>query len=386
MIQDCIALFLEGLLSFFSPCVLPLVPLYIGYLTSDLKVNEKQSKLRIETMIRTFFFVLGISTVFFLVGLGSSALRVFFTKHSIIFTLVGGFLLILFGLFSLGVIEVPLLQKEYRLVSFKSQKNKYLNAYFLGFFFSFAWSPCIGPLLASALVKSASAATASIGWLYIGAYTLGFIVVFILVGLFTEEVLVILKKHNNIVRYTKIIGGVVVLGMGIYMLYTGFQSIEALEKSSDTVISETQSDEDLTDIEKYSFTLKDSSDNEVTLSDYKGKTVILNFFATWCTYCKQELPTLEEIHQTRDDVVVLLVAAPNVGNEGDQEYIENFMKENGYTMTVLYDESSQVVNAYNVTGLPTSFFFKEDGNVLGYAPGYVEESTLNEILEQCKNN
>ncbi len=386
MIQDCIALFLEGLLSFFSPCVLPLVPLYIGYLTSDLKVNEKQSKLRIETMIRTFFFVLGISTVFFLVGLGSSALRVFFTKHSIIFTLVGGFLLILFGLFSLGVIEVPLLQKEYRLVSFKSQKNKYLNAYLLGFFFSFAWSPCIGPLLASALVKSASAATASIGWLYIGAYTLGFIVVFILVGLFTEEVLVILKKHNNIVRYTKIIGGVVVLGMGIYMLYTGFQSIEALEKSSDTVISETQSDENLTDIEKYSFTLKDSDDNEVTLSDYKGKTVILNFFATWCTYCKQELPTLEEIHQTRDDVVVLLVATPNVGNEGDQEYIENFMKENGYTMTVLYDESSQVVNAYNVTGLPTSFFFKEDGNVLGYAPGYVEESTLNEILEQCKNN
>ncbi len=386
MIQDCIALFLEGLLSFFSPCVLPLVPLYIGYLTSDLKVNEKQSKLRIETMIRTFFFVLGISTVFFLVGLGSSALRVFFTKHSIIFTLVGGFLLILFGLFSLGVIEVPLLQKEYRLISFKSQKNKYLNAYLLGFFFSFAWSPCIGPLLASALVKSASAATATIGWLYIGAYTLGFIVVFILVGLFTEEVLVILKKHNNIVRYTKIIGGVVVLGMGIYMLYTGFQSIEALEKSSDTVISETQSDEDLTDIEKYSFTLKDSDDNEVTLSDYKGKTVILNFFATWCTYCKQELPTLEEIHQTRDDVVVLLVATPNVGNEGDQEYIENFMKENGYTMTVLYDESSQVVNAYNVTGLPTSFFFKEDGNVLGYAPGYVEESTLNEILEQCKNN
>lgn len=386
MIQDCIALFLEGLLSFFSPCVLPLVPLYIGYLTSDLKVNEKQSKLRIETMIRTFFFVLGISTVFFLVGLGSSALRVFFTKHSIIFTLVGGFLLILFGLFSLGIIEVPLLQKEYRLVSFKSQKNKYLNAYLLGFFFSFAWSPCIGPLLASALVKSASAATATIGWLYIGAYTLGFIVVFILVGLFTEEVLVILKKHNNIVRYTKIIGGVVVLGMGIYMLYTGFQSIEALEKSSDTVISETQSDEDLTDIEKYSFTLKDGDGNEVTLSDYKGKTVILNFFATWCTYCKQELPTLEEIHQTRDDVVVLLVAAPNVGNEGDQEYIENFMKENGYTMTVLYDESSQVVNAYNVTGLPTSFFFKEDGNVLGYAPGYVEESTLSEILEQCKNN
>ncbi len=386
MIKDCISLFVEGLMSFFSPCVLPLVPLYIGYLTSDLKLDENQAKVRIETMIRTFFFVLGISTVFFLAGLGTSALRLFFTKHSIIFTLIGGFLLILFGLFSLGVVEIPFLQKEHRTISFKSQKNKYLNAYLLGFFFSFAWSPCVGPLLATALVKSATASTASIGWLYIGSYTLGFICIFILIGLFTEEVLVLLKKHQNIVRYTKIIGGVVVLGMGIYMLYTGFKSVEVLQNASSTVVSETEDSDDLTDIEKYSFTLKDSNDNEVSLSDYKGKTVILNFFATWCTYCKEELPTLEEIHRTRDDIEVILVATPNVGNEGDKEYIKNYMEENGYTMTVLYDESAQVVSTFNVTGYPTSFFFKEDGNVLGYAPGYVDDSTLNDILEQCKNN
>lgn len=386
MIQDCSALFLEGLLSFFSPCVLPLVPLYIGYLTSGIDTNLSKAKVRIQTTVRTLFFVLGISTVFFLAGLGSSALRYFFQKNTIFFSIIGGFLLILFGLFSLGIIDIPFLQREHRIVSFKQNKNGIIRSYLLGFFFSFAWSPCVGPLLASAMLKSASAESALIGWLYIGCYTLGFIIIFILLGLFTEEVLMLLKKHTNIVRYTKIIGGIVVLCMGIYMLNIGFTSIKALEnKTSDnTTVVENSNDENLTDIEKYSFTLKDNKGNDVTLSEYKGKTVVLNFFATWCTYCKMELPSLEEINSTRDDIVIFLVATPNIGNEGSKEYIESFMEENGYSMTVLYDETGEVVSKYNVSGLPTSFFFKPDGSVLGYVPGYVEESSLISILEECQ--
>ena len=384
MIQDCSALFLEGLLSFFSPCVLPLVPLYIGYLTSGIDTNLSKAKVRIQTTVRTLFFVLGISTVFFLAGLGSSALRYFFQKNTIFFSIIGGFLLILFGLFSLGIIDIPFLQREHRIISFKQNKNGIIRSYLLGFFFSFAWSPCVGPLLASAMLKSASAESALIGWLYIGCYTLGFIIIFILLGLFTEEVLMLLKKHTNIVRYTKIIGGIVVLCMGIYMLNTGFTSIKALEnKTSDnTTVVENSNDENLTDIEKYSFTLKDNKGNDVTLSEYKGKTVVLNFFATWCTYCKMELPSLEEINSTRDDIVIFLVATPDIGNEGSKEYIESFMEENGYSMTVLYDDTGEVVSKYNVSGLPTSFFFKPDGSVLGYVPGYVEESSLISILEE----
>ena len=386
MIQDCSALFLEGLLSFFSPCVLPLVPLYIGYLTSGIDTNLSKAKVRIQTTVRTLFFVLGISTVFFLAGLGSSALRYFFQKNTIFFSIIGGFLLILFGLFSLGIIDIPFLQREHRIISFKQNKNGIIRSYLLGFFFSFAWSPCVGPLLASAMLKSASAESSLIGWLYIGCYTLGFIIIFILLGLFTEEVLMLLKKHTNIVRYTKIIGGIVVLCMGIYMLNIGFTSIKALEnKTSDnTTVVENSNDENLTDIEKYSFTLKDNKGNDVTLSEYKGKTVVLNFFATWCTYCKMELPSLEEINSTRDDIVIFLVATPNIGNEGSKEYIESFMEENGYSMTVLYDETGEVVSKYNVSGLPTSFFFKPDGSVLGYVPGYVEESSLISILEECQ--
>mgnify|MGYP004542352619 FL=1 len=386
MIKDCGALFLEGLLSFFSPCVLPLVPLYIGYLTSGIDTNLSKAKARIQTTVRTLFFVLGISTVFFLAGLGSSALRYFFQKNTIFFSIIGGFLLLLFGLFSLGIIDIPFLQREHRIVSFKQNKNGIIRSYLLGFFFSFAWSPCVGPLLASAILKSASAESALIGWIYIGCYTLGFIIIFILLGLFTEEVLMLLKKNTNIVRYTKIIGGIVVLCMGIYMLNTGFTSIKALENRTldNTTVVDNTNDESLTDIEKYSFTLKDSHGNDVTLSEYKGKTVVLNFFATWCTYCKMELPSLEEINNTRDDIVIFLVATPDIGNEGSKEYIESFMEENGYSMTVLYDETGEVVSKYNVSGLPTSFFFKPDGSVLGYVPGYVEESSLISILEECQ--
>ena len=386
MIKDCGALFLEGLLSFFSPCVLPLVPLYIGYLTSGIDTNLSKAKARIQTTVRTLFFVLGISTVFFLAGLGSSALRYFFQKNTIFFSIIGGFLLILFGLFSLGIIDIPFLQREHRIVSFKQNKNGIIRSYLLGFFFSFAWSPCVGPLLASAILKSASAESALIGWIYIGCYTLGFIIIFILLGLFTEEVLMLLKKNTNIVRYTKIIGGIVVLYMGIYMLNTGFTSIKALENRTldNTTVVDNTNDENLTDIEKYSFTLIDSHGNDVTLSEYKGKTVVLNFFATWCTYCKMELPSLEEINNTRDDIVIFLVATPDIGNEGSKEYIESFMEENGYSMTVLYDETGEVVSKYNVSGLPTSFFFKPDGSVLGYVPGYVEESNLIGILEECQ--
>ena len=91
------SLFLEGLLSFFTPCVLPLVPLYIGYLTSDQKEYDSPAAKRIHTAAVTFFFVLGICTVFFIAGLGTSVLHEFFSEHRLLFLLAGGFLLLVLG-------------------------------------------------------------------------------------------------------------------------------------------------------------------------------------------------------------------------------------------------------------------------------------------------
>lgn len=397
------ALFLEGLLSFFSPCVLPLIPLYMGYLTADLsKEDFSKGQRRIRTMVLTLFFVLGICTVFFLAGLGSSALHSLFREHTIAFQLAGGTLLVILGLSSLGVIQIPFLEREHRVNTTQKGKMNILRAYLMGFFFSFAWSPCIGPLLASAILAASQAAARAQGFLMIGAYSLGFIVIFLLLGLFTEEILAILKKHQNAVKVTGILGGTAVICMGAWMLYKGNSALARLEGSMETAaVSEetalpeqdaaspsasaesTPPEEDALDIEKYDFTLPDADGNMVSMSDYKGKTILVNFFGTWCQYCNLELPDLQEVNDTRDDVKVLLIAYPGSNGEGDVDYVEQYMKDNGYSMDILYDNDGRVTSMYRISGYPTTYIMKPDGTFLGYMPGYMEKDLMEKALAEA---
>ena len=396
------SLFLEGLLSFFSPCVLPLLPLYFGYLSKDaVTVDEQGNKKysRIKVLVMTIFFVLGICTVFVLLSLGTSAFRSFFTDNTLIIQIIGGVLLILFGLVSLHVIEIPFLQKEHRSSFRTSGKMTWLNAYLMGFFFSFAWSPCIGPMLASALVVSAGASSQLLGFVYIGAYALGFVIMFLIAGLFTEELLNLFQKKRNIIRYTEVIGGIIIIVMGGYMLFQAGSDIASRSSTSAAAVptseptaapsaaaeatAEAETDT-RPDIEKYGFTLNDRNGTAVNLSDYKGKKIVLNFFGTWCPYCKEELPYLQEINDTRDDVQVVLIATPNSGSEGSIEDINAFMDDNGYTMQVLFDTDLSVTYSYGVSGYPTTCIFQTDGDVYGCAPGYVQEDQMNEYLDAAQ--
>ncbi len=378
-------LFLEGLLSFFSPCVLPLIPLYIGYLTANVN-NENNMKRRFQTAYLTFFFILGISTVFFVAGLGASALNTFVQNYRIQFTLFSGVLLILLSFFSLGIIQIPFLEKERKITQISSNGG-ILNAFLLGFFFSFAWSPCIGPLLASAILAAAGASSKIVGMLYIGAYALGFIVVFILIGLFADEVLIRLKKYRSVVKYTQKIGALMILVMGCWNLWTANQQILSLSNATVIENTETQSEpisSDALDIETYDFTLLDKDGNAISLSDYKGKKIIVNFFGTWCYYCNLELPHLQEIKDTNEDVVILLIAAPGLNQEGDIDYVEEYMANAGYDMQIVYDQDYSVTRKYGISGYPTTYIMQKDGNFLGYMPGYMEKEMLLEILDSME--
>ena len=95
-----------------------------------------------------------------------------------------------------------------------------------------------------------------------------------------------------------------------------------------------------------------------------------------------ELPHLEEVSH-RDDVEVVLIATPNLGSEGSEEMIRQYMENNGYTMTVLYDNDYSVTRTYGITGYPTTFIMKPDGNYLGYVPGYVDEETLDAAIDEA---
>ena len=435
---SAVTVFLQGLLSFFSPCVLPLLPLYIGYLSGgtavkgeDGKIHYKQSKV----LVHTLFFVAGVSFAFFLLGLVVSAVGGFFHSHQAMFARVGGILVMLFGLYQLGIFGTSsVLGREHRLpFQLDRLAMSPVTALLMGFTFSFAWTPCVGPALTSVLLMAASAATRSQGFGLIGVYTLGFVLPFLFVGLFTTRLLELFRKYRGVVRYTVKIGGILMVLMGILMFTGKMNDVTGyLSRISGTQVPRTERMEEGTVAEKaeadnegestesgtggpestaaseeasgetapaetaadarpvipaVDFELEDQYGNIHRLEDYRGKTIFLNFWATWCPPCKAEMPDIQKLYEKsategEDAVIVLGVAAPNMGQEGSEEEIAAFMEEKGYTYPVLMDTEGELFASYGIMSFPTTFMIDRDGNVFGYVSGMLSADMMDSIVRQ----
>lgn len=414
-----LTVFLQGLVSFFSPCVFPLIPLYIGYLSGG--VSEKSSDGTItynrkKVILHTLFFILGVSFAFFILGFGFSTLGRFFKNHQMLFARIGGILVLVFGLYQLGFLGTSQkMSREYRLpFRLNNLVMSPLSAFLMGFTFSFAWTPCVGPALASVLLMTASAQTTTIGFLLIGVYTLGFVLPFLAVGLFTTQLLEVFNKHRNVVQYTVKVGGVLMVAMGL-MMFTGtmnsvtgylsrlsgdaslnsetgsstedeYNSSEGVEDESKEN-QEAQDKEEREEVPAIDFTLTDQYGNTHTLSDYKGKTVFLNFWATWCPPCRAEMPDIQELYENaqtegEDALVVLGIAAPGMGRETTEEGIKAFLEENGYTYPVLMDMTGEQFTNYGIYSFPTTFMIDREGNVFGYVSGQLSADTMESIVKQ----
>jgi cytochrome c-type biogenesis protein len=217
------AVFLQGLLSFFSPCVLPLLPVYFGYLSGGAATRTDGGELRYDrkkVALNTVFFVVGIAFAFLLLGLGMTALGTFFGPRRTLFARIGGVVVILFGLYQLGVFGKWMALEQERRLPFRLDRAAASpwTALVMGFLFSFAWTPCVGPALSGVLLMAASAASRTRGLLLLGLYTLGFVLPFLAAGFFTATLLQLFRKHRNVVRYTAKIGGAVLILMGVLML------------------------------------------------------------------------------------------------------------------------------------------------------------------------
>ena len=436
---SAVTVFIQGLLSFFSPCVLPLVPLYLGYLAGGVGAGTdsagssdgrpdvagsdagagKRQKLRL--FFRVLCFTIGISAAFFILGLGASAAGSFFSEQRMLFARIGGILIVLFGLYQLGVFgSSKLLGGEHRIpLRLEKMSMSPVTALIMGFTFSFAWTPCVGPALTSVLLMAGSAQTEALGFLLIGVYTLGFILPFLAAGIFTAQLLGFFRRHMKAVRYTVKIGGVLMILMGALMftgkmnditgylssVQTGTEQETETDRTEDgenaqadqsggeeTQESEDEAEQQKTPAPLADLELTDQFGNTHTLSDYKGKVIFLNFWATWCGPCRNEMPDIQKLYdeysaQGEDaEVVILGIAGPGIGQEESAEEIADFMTENGYTYPVLMDTSGEMFTQYGISAFPTTFMIDKDGNVYGYVPGQMTEDIMRSIIDQTLEN
>lgn len=227
-----IMVFIQGMISFFSPCVLPLLPLYIGYLAGGTTVYVRDGEAqydRKKVLLNTLFFVIGIGFSFFVLGLGIRAIGRFFSGNQMLFARIGGLIIILFGLYQLGLFgSIEKLDRERHLpMNPDKMAMSPITALLMGFVFSFAWTPCVGPTLSSVLIFASSAKDSAMGFLLIGVYTIGFAMPFLLAGIFTTSLLALFRKHRGIVRYTGRIAGFLMLLMGLMMLTGHMNGITA---------------------------------------------------------------------------------------------------------------------------------------------------------------
>jgi cytochrome c-type biogenesis protein len=438
-----ILVFLEGIISFFSPCVIPLIPVYMGYLAGNANQMGNDGIITYErkkVFIHTLFFVLGISFAFFILGMSFTALGSFFYQNKMLFTRIGGILIILLGLFQIGFFEISFLQRERKIpIKLGDKKVNPLMALVMGFTFSFAWTPCVGPALSSVLIMASGAKTALTGNMLVFVYALGFVLPFLILGLFTTQVLEFIKNNRKFIKYTIKAGGIILIIMGI-MTFTGWmngvssylnsisskntntsetastntngeetpdssktetgedsaskneaKNEDPVESESEAGPVESESEEEEAPIPAIDFTLTDQYGKEHTLSDYKGKVVFLNFWATWCPPCKEEMPHIEELYQeynlNQEEVVILGVANPKsteypYNQDEEKEDIIKFLEENEYTFPTVFDETGEILSSYYITAFPTTFMIDKEGNVLGYVPGMMTKDMMLSVINQ----
>ena len=375
-----LAVFTEGLLSFLSPCVLPLIPLYISYLTADARTVNEEGETeykRGKVLLITLCFILGISLTFLILGLSASKIGSLLSEYSEILGLFGGLLLLFFALVQLEVIRVPVFEKTGRLPFDPSGSMSLLKAFLMGFVFSFAWTPCIGPMLSNVLILMVS--DPANGYIYLLCYALGFLLPFLFLGLFTQFGLKLIKQHKGIMKYTIKIAAVILLAFGLWMTYQNTTKIVRMKSDLDQAKQQTASVFSFGDAE-----LKDHLGNTHKLADYKGDLVFLNFTATWCSYCREEIPYYQEFLKKHDLRGFYIMN--NNANGVPESAIAEYAEKNGVEIPILIDDAyDSFFRYFQVSAYPTLFVIDENGDVLGYISGMLDERNFENLLANIRS-
>ncbi len=340
-----------GILSFVSPCVLPLIPMYLAYMTGvsvkDLDTDKKPIK---KALLNSIFFVIGFTVIF----------TIFASVFYIIFDNLGGvriwvdravaLILIVFALHVMGVITIPFLNYEARMKADAKKDPSIISSFIMGIVFGAGWTPCIGPILSGILMTATDSGNMLGAVIMLIVYSLGLGVPFILTGVATKTLLSLFKSIKKHMKAVEIISGIFLIGIALFIAIPTFlpKAETAVENGKP---ADAKSAIDFTGVDLM-------TGKTVKLSDYSGKVVLVNFWATWCDPCRAEIPDLIALqNRYSNDLVIIGISIDNTVDP-----VVGYVKEAGIQYPVIMQVPGMEKGYGDITGVPTSFIIDRDGN------------------------
>lgn len=223
--------FAAGVLSFLSPCVLPLVPSYITFITGvsfeDLKEGTDRKRIRFLTITNSLAFIAGFSLIFIALGASSSMIGGFLLQYQDWIRIIGGVLVIFFGLFVSGIIRLDFLTREQKF-HLSGKPAGYVGTFLVGMTFAAAWTPCIGPILGSILLYASAKGSAVYGFKLLAVYSLGLAVPFFISSLMFNSFLSYSVKIRKYMRGIMLVSGLVLIAFGVLLLTNNVRQLTSL--------------------------------------------------------------------------------------------------------------------------------------------------------------
>lgn len=355
-------LFLGGFLTFLSPCVLPLIPIYLVMLLGSIP-EKAGTKDRLAAFFTTLFFVLGFTLVFVLMGLSATYIGQALITHRDLFEQLGGLLVILLGLKFMGYLNIPFLDMDIRPDASRfNTRFKYLNAFILGFAFAFGWSPCVGPILGAVLTyTSMTTANPIHGAFMLLVYSMGFALPLLLLSLFvdqTAKLIAGIRRYGGVIE--RVTGGLAVL-VGLLLLTGNLGIIETFFTPSQPAIA--TSENNIHGSEKDS---KLITTNKKDKKSCKGEHDLCkvspdsHVFNTPQSIPVPNMPIMVEFYSKNCPICRAMM--PVIGALRNRCYGKNFQIQQ---IDISEKKNKKYISQFGIMGVPSFVFMDKQGKEIG---------------------
>ena len=345
--------FLEGFASFISPCILPLVPMYISYFSGVQKSDTK------KTLVNSILFVLGFTIIFILMAVFASTIGIFINDNIKAIKIIFGFLMILLGLIYMDLIKLNGINFLSLKKSFDVSNLNPIRSFLFGIFFSVSHIPCVGVFLGSALMLISSEQDILKGVILMLLYSLGIGIPFIISAILVEKLKTTFDFIKRNFKIVKIISGIMLILTGLYFIIFSLKGTtqEVLTQTENApeeeIISNDINQDNIYDEAVYTALLELSEDEFEEKVLKADKKVLVDFYADWCIPCHMFSPVIEEVAKENDDV---------------------------YFYRINVDENNNLANRYRIIYLPTLICF-ESGEELNR---FIGAGNKEDVLELIK--